>query len=109
VNPLQPFIDKLHGLVPFFIVLIITGAILGVLVQAGENFLVRSIRSMLGIGSRKAKKPKAKKLSFDLEDAPHCPNCNRTMVRRAARRGVSAGEEFWGCAEYPNCRGTRPI
>src|SRR6266513_859720 len=38
---------------------------------------------------------------------PHCPSCNRTMVKRTARRGVNAGSEFWGCSEYPRCRGTR--
>src|SRR4051812_13163236 len=38
---------------------------------------------------------------------PHCPSCNRTMVKRTARRGINAGSEFWGCSEYPRCRGTR--
>ncbi len=37
--------------------------------------------------------------------APNCPKCDRPMVRRTARRGPSAGSEFWGCSEFPNCRG----
>ena len=45
----------------------------------------------------------------ELEDAPHCPACNSLMVKRTARRGVSAGSEFWGCPNYPQCRGTREI
>jgi restriction system protein len=45
----------------------------------------------------------------ELEDAPHCPSCNRSMVKRKARRGANAGSEFWGCPDYPECRGTREI
>src|SRR5204863_6714681 len=43
------------------------------------------------------------------ETAPHCPICNALMVKRLARRGVSAGSTFWGCCNYPKCRGTRAI
>ena len=45
----------------------------------------------------------------ELEDAPHCPSCNRSMVKRKARRGAHAGSEFWGCPNFPECRGTREI
>ena len=40
---------------------------------------------------------------------PACPACGMAMVRRMARRGSYAGEEFWGCSTYPTCRGTAPI
>jgi hypothetical protein len=43
------------------------------------------------------------------ETVPHCPVCNTSMVKRLARRGVSAGSSFWGCTNYPKCRGTRAI
>ena len=36
---------------------------------------------------------------------PNCPKCDRPMVRRTARRGANAGSEFWGCSEFPRCRG----
>ncbi len=40
---------------------------------------------------------------------PSCPRCARRMVLRAARRGASAGQAFWGCSAYSEgCRGTRP-
>ncbi len=39
------------------------------------------------------------------EPVPNCPKCGRPMVRRTARRGANAGSEFWGCSEYPRCRG----
>ena len=39
------------------------------------------------------------------EPVPGCPKCGRPMVRRTARRGANAGGEFWGCSEFPRCRG----
>jgi restriction system protein len=38
---------------------------------------------------------------------PVCPACGNPMVRRVAKYGKNAGEEFWGCGQYPHCRGTR--
>lgn len=38
--------------------------------------------------------------------APTCPRCAQSMVRRTARKGSNAGQEFWGCSDYPRCRGT---
>jgi restriction system protein len=40
---------------------------------------------------------------------PACPHCRKTMVMRVARTGANAGGNFWGCADYPKCRGIRPI
>ena len=41
--------------------------------------------------------------------APACPFCRKTMVIRVARSGANAGGNFWGCADYPKCRGIRAI
>jgi four helix bundle suffix protein len=38
------------------------------------------------------------------ERAPDCPQCGKTMRRRRSAKG-----DFWGCAAYPDCRGTRPV
>ena len=46
---------------------------------------------------------------LQLEDSPRCPVCNSLMVQRTARRGEGAGSQFWGCSNYPKCRGTRAI
>lgn len=43
------------------------------------------------------------------DSALGCPKCGANMVRRTAKRGSSAGNEFWGCRTYPDCRGIRPI
>jgi restriction system protein len=37
---------------------------------------------------------------------PTCPRCGSTMVLRTAQRGARQGEQFYGCANYPRCRGT---
>ena len=37
---------------------------------------------------------------------PTCPNCNQKMVSRTATKGKSAGNSFWGCANYPRCKQT---
>lgn len=40
---------------------------------------------------------------------PECPTCGKSMVRRIARQGARAGKPFWGCSDFPRCRGTRNI
>ncbi|NML86471.1 restriction endonuclease [Polaromonas sp.] len=40
---------------------------------------------------------------------PACPACGAAMKMRVARRGVNSGGEFWGCVQYPVCRGTRNV
>jgi len=39
--------------------------------------------------------------------SPHCPLCSSSMVRRGAKRGANAGKSFWGCSQYPRCKGTQ--
>jgi four helix bundle suffix protein len=39
---------------------------------------------------------------------PVCPNCGQPMVLRTARKGAKAGQPFWGCSGYPDCKGTLP-
>lgn len=42
------------------------------------------------------------------KETPQCPKCDRPMLKRTARRGANAGNEFWGCSEFPQCRGMLP-
>ena len=44
-----------------------------------------------------------------LAHVPRCPQCNASMTRRTAKRGVNTGNAFWGCTEYPRCRGVASI
>lgn len=43
------------------------------------------------------------------ERALPCPKCDAPMVRRVAKRGKNAGNEFWGCSTLPKCRSIVPI
>ncbi len=45
----------------------------------------------------------------DAPPSPACPLCGKPMVQRTARQGPHAGQAFWGCAAYPDCRGTRTM
>ena len=36
---------------------------------------------------------------------PNCPQCFRKMVIRTATKGFNKGKKFWGCPNYPRCRG----
>jgi four helix bundle suffix protein len=38
---------------------------------------------------------------------PACPICGKPMVLRTARQGKQRGSQFWGCSDYPECRGAR--
>ena len=41
--------------------------------------------------------------------APTCPRCGSQMDLKTATKGPSPGSKFWGCPNFPRCRGTRPI
>ena len=34
-----------------------------------------------------------------------CPKCGSVMVIRESKRGDNTGKQFWGCTNYPRCRG----
>ena len=40
---------------------------------------------------------------------PLCPKCNAPMVIRIAYRGTPRQREFWGCSNFPSCRGSRDV
>ena len=37
---------------------------------------------------------------------PQCPKCGVPMVLRTASKGKRAGQQFFGCRNYPKCRET---
>lgn len=56
--------------------------------------------------AQQASTPPGKRI--DAPTTPTCPQCSSAMVLRTARKGSNAGSAFWGCPQYPKCRGTRP-
>jgi four helix bundle suffix protein len=73
----------------------------------GREFLEKGGFTEKLYGARK------RTLKSDLSDQsdgkPNCPNCGRPMVKRMARQGQKAGQPFWGCSGFPNCKGTRMV
>jgi restriction system protein len=59
------------------------------------------------VPSRDAPVTKAAPAAAIPTSSPTCPLCQSSMVRRTARKGVKAGSQFWGCSQFPACRGTR--
>ena len=43
------------------------------------------------------------------EDSRACPSCGGQMVRRQAKTGARRGGYFLGCANFPDCKGTRQL
>jgi restriction system protein len=43
------------------------------------------------------------------EETLVCPNCGGELVLRTAKKGSNAGNQFYGCSNYPNCKYTRSI
>ena len=38
-----------------------------------------------------------------------CPKCGSDMVLRTAKKGIHAGEKFYGCSRYPYCKEIVPF
>jgi hypothetical protein len=87
------------------ILILVVGIPLYWLRLKAERGLIRVIRSARE--RRQAQKFVANTNSS--ETAPHCPICNAFMVKRVAQRGPIAGSTFFGCSNYPKCRGTRAV
>lgn len=44
-----------------------------------------------------------------LPEIPACPQCSQPMALRTAKTGAKAGQQFWGCTAYPDCKATIPL
>lgn len=38
------------------------------------------------------------------EEHLYCPKCGGTLVLRTAKKGANAGNQFYGCSNFPKCR-----
>jgi len=66
--------------------------------------------------ARLAHRAEKKKNPADLADRsdrsdliPACPQCGGAMALRTAKTGKNDGQQFWGCASYPDCKGLLKI
>lgn len=59
-----------------------------------------------GYSKKKSRKTRSSRWSTQ---APSCPRCGKSMVKRLATRGFNAGKHFWGSSSFPKCCGTRSL
>jgi len=105
---LDQFIHALEmKAVPPLVLVTIVAGLLGLLLKWFEHGLIRLIRSARA-GRHMEKGTTNTKAGYP-GLIRHCPVCNSQMIRRKARRGPRAGREFFGCPNYPDCRGTRLV
>ena len=72
--------------------------------------LIRDIRSILSRPSPQGVHPLVPAAGLPTATRSEtCPHCGSSLVMRTARRGKSAGDEFWGCSSFPKCRYTRGV
>ena len=82
-------------------------ALNGLLALAGRlRRLLRHERKRL---AEEMDKAKHRALFPEAADTPSCPVCGSPMRLRTAKSGANAGSRFWGCTQYPACRGVREI
>jgi restriction system protein len=71
----------------------------------GKN--IQLIDGRLLVGAIKGSMPKAPKpVISSVKAAISCPVCNSVMLLRTAKKGINAGNQFYGCSRYPNCKKT---
>ena len=52
---------------------------------------------------------RSRKKAGGQEKIPPCPKCGKPMVLRTAKAGKNAGNQFWGCSAYPECKGVAKV
>jgi restriction system protein len=59
--------------------------------------------------AERQKKKDQPDLSNPSDRIPACPQCGNPMVLRTAKTGKNAGQQFWGCSAYPDCKGVAKV
>ena len=104
-------------------VIVHEGADAGIVVTSGtftqesikfaEQNLIRLINGnelqLLVQSLQKSKMELRRQASPEKATIPNCPHCGSSMAKRIAKKGPNAGEGFWGCTKFPQCRGTRSL
>jgi len=50
-----------------------------------------------------------KEIIAEKQNSQDCPKCGSSMVERESKRGKNKGNKFWGCTNFPKCRGVVDI
>ena len=81
-----------------------------------------SEQEVININSLIAKKRLSNTLRTNIQHVQHinnivqekenknlCPRCGNTLVKRISKRGITKGNEFYGCSSYPKCKYTAQV
>ncbi len=71
------------------------------------SMIKQAKQSLTATAQQPARKPQLTQPKTANE--PICPQCGSGMVKRTARTGSNAGGEFWGCSNFPTCKGVRQL
>ena len=77
------------------------------LVLAGR--MMTLIRQELKRLAEEMEEAKRRAMNPEAAEPPKCPVCGAAMRLRTAKNGANAGQQFWGCTQYPSCRGVRDV
>lgn len=72
------------------------------------NRLRAFLRRKAGL-ENEAESPQLDKAEEKETAVPLCPQCGTPMILRIAQKGSNVGNQFWGCSQYPRCRGISPV
>lgn len=71
--------------------------------------LIKQATAVRGVSAKAPESPPRALAPVQAVTQPPCPVCTKPMVMRTAQRGSSVGNDFWGCSDFPTCRGTRQV
>ncbi len=61
------------------------------------------------IGFNEVETPNQSANAENQSSTPLCPKCGNEMVLRTVKSGSNQVKQFWGCPDYPRCRGILKI
>ncbi len=110
-TPFLPFVESKDDVIAANTMIVITGKAMAMiksqLATLGDSFLENGGFRERMYQCRTEKRDNAP--ADGQAAAPGCPECGKPMRRRTARNGKNAGDPFWGCSGYPECRAIQPI
>jgi len=74
----------------------------------GGGYSERLAALRLAERERRKNRPDPSDPTDPTDRIPACPRCGKPMVLRTAKSGKNAGQQFWGCSGYPQCKGVTP-
>jgi hypothetical protein len=72
-----------------------------------RSYSILELESLLQqyIGLDQVETPNQSVITEKQSLTPLCPKCGTEMVLKTAKTGSNQGGQFWGCPDYPRCRG----